>query len=80
MLKSIRNTIWIANPCLLVVVLFLKKIDLILDLPIEARNPNGHKEEVPSYASIKIGTGDLFKSFIKFAGFNWFRLGGISKI
>jgi len=43
--------------------------DLILDLPIEARNLSAqmaHKEEVPSYASIKIrGTGrNLFKSIL----------------
>lgn len=42
---------------------------MILDLPIEARNlsvQKAHKEEVPSYASVKIrGMGrDLFKSYI----------------
>ena len=49
---------------------------MILDLPIEARNLSAqmaHKEEVPSYASIKIrGTGrDLFKSILlkNYAGF-----------
>ena len=49
---------------------------MILDLPIEARNLSSqmaHKEEVPSYASIKIrGTGrDLFKSILlkNYAGF-----------
>ena len=53
-----------------------KKYNMILDLPIEARNLSAqmaHKEEVPSYASIKIrGTGrDLFKSILlkKYAGF-----------
>ena len=53
-----------------------KEYDLILDLPIEARNLSAqmaHKEEVPSYASIKIrGTGrNLFKSILlkNYAGF-----------
>ena len=53
-----------------------KKYNMILDLPIEARNLSAqmaHKEEVPSYASIKIrGTGrDLFKSILlkNYAGF-----------
>ena len=53
-----------------------KEYDLILDLPIEARNLSSqmaHKEEVPSYASIKIrGTGrNLFKSILlkNYAGF-----------
>ena len=53
-----------------------KEYDLVLDLPIEARNLSAqmaHKEEVPSYASIKIrGTGrNLFKSILlkKYAGF-----------
>ena len=46
-----------------------KEYDLVLDLPIEARNLSAqmaHKEEVPSYASIKIrGTGrNLFKSIL----------------
>ena len=53
-----------------------KEYDLVLDLPIEARNLSAqmaHKEEVPSYASIKIrGTGrNLFKSILlkNYAGF-----------
>ena len=53
-----------------------KNYNMILDLPIEARNLSSqmaHKEEVPSYASIKIrGTGrDLFKSILlkNYAGF-----------
>ena len=53
-----------------------KEYDLILDLPIEARNLSAqmaHKEEVPSYASTKIrGTGrNLFKSILlkNYAGF-----------
>ena len=42
---------------------------MVMDLPIEARNlsvQKAHKEEVPSYASVKIrGAGrDLFKAFI----------------
>ena len=42
---------------------------MIMDLPIEARNlsvQKAHKEEVPSYASVKIiGSGrDLFKAFV----------------
>ena len=53
-----------------------KEYNLILDLPIEARNLSAqmaHKEEVPSYASTKIrGTGrNLFKSILlkNYAGF-----------
>ena len=53
-----------------------KEYNLILDLPLEARNLSAqmaHKEEVPSYASIKIrGTGrNLFKSILlkNYAGF-----------
>jgi len=53
-----------------------KEYNLVLDLPIEARNLSAlmaHKEEVPSYASIKIrGTGrNLFKSILlkNYAGF-----------
>ena len=53
-----------------------KEYNMLLDLPIEARNLSAqmaHKEEVPSYASIKIrGTGrDLFKSILlkNYAGF-----------
>ncbi len=64
-----------------------KEYDLILDLPIEARNLSAqmaHKEEVPSYASIKIrGTGrNLFKSILlkNYAGFKLvLDLEGISK-
>ncbi len=53
-----------------------REYDLVLELPIEARNLSAqmaHKEEVPSYASIKIrGTGrNLFKSILlkNYAGF-----------
>ena len=53
-----------------------KEYNLILDLPIEARNLSSqmaHKEEVPSYVSTKIrGTGrNLFKSILlkNYAGF-----------
>ena len=61
--------------------------NLILDLPIEARNLNvqkAHKEEVPPTASVRLrGTGrDLFKSFLlkNFGGFKLdLDLEGISK-
>ena len=64
-----------------------REYDLVLDLPIEARNLSAqmaHKEEVPSYASIKIrGTGrNLFKSILlkNYAGFKLvLDLEGISK-
>ena len=64
-----------------------KDYNLVLDLPIEARNLSAqmaHKEEVPSYASIKIrGTGrDLFKTILlkDFSGFKLvLDLEGISK-
>ena len=56
-----------------------KEYDLVLDLPIEARNLSAqmaHKEEVPSYASIKIrGTGrNLFKSIKNFGRTNHVRI------
>ena len=49
---------------------------MVMDLPIEARNlsvQKAHKEEVPSYASVKIrGAGrDLFKAFILRPFFNF---------
>ena len=64
-----------------------KEYNLILDLPIEARNLSAqmaYKEEVPSYASTKIrGTGrNLFKSILlkNYAGFKLvLDLEGISK-
>ncbi len=64
-----------------------KEYNMVLDLPIEARNLNSqmaHKEEVPSYATIRIrGTGrDLFKTLLlkNFAGFKLvLDLEGISK-